>query len=118
LDEAVQQVNYLNGNPSTKDIYFCTSTQAYAEEKLGRNGFKFYKAKRNAGDAVRLKTLFIDSDLKGGDHGYDTMQEFAAAFADFLKATGLPKPTIIVNSGGGFHIYWCLQRALTTEEWM
>ena len=34
----------------------------------------------------------------------------------FLKATGLPTPTL-VNSGGGLHVYWPLTRDVTVDEW-
>lgn len=118
LDAAVKGVTFLNTSANSKDIYFCTSTQIYAEEKVSAKGFKYDKAIRTADGAVKLKALFIDCDLKGGDHGYDTPQEFAAALASFLTATGLPKPTIIIASGGGYHMYWCLLRALTVDEWL
>lgn len=124
LDEAVKAVQYYNQTASTRDVYFCTSTQAFAEKKTTDKGFEYYKAVRASENAVKMKAIFIDSDLVDGkseedkDKGYENPKAFVEALAAFLKATGLPKPTIIVASGGGFHMYWTLVRALTIEEWM
>lgn len=118
LNEAVKTVEFCNGSQTAKDIYFCTSTQAFAQEATSAKGFKYFKAVRASENAVKMKALFIDIDLKGGEHGYDTPKEFTAALGKFLKDTGLPRPTMIVSSGGGFHIYWCLLEALKIEDWM
>lgn len=117
LGEAVKTVEFASGNATARDIYFCTSTQMYAEEAVSQKGFKYKKAVRSQDNVAKLKSLFIDVDLKGGDHGYDTKEEFVRALGAFLKATSLPKPTMIVYSGGGFHLYWCLVTPLTIAEW-
>jgi hypothetical protein len=122
LGSAVNGVEYKIKSQNNRDIYFCTSTQGYAEEKVSARGFKYYKATRSQDNAVKLKALFIDIDLVDGKadktKGYDTPQELVTALGNFLKATGLPKPTVMVSTGGGFHLYWCLQSALTLEDWM
>lgn len=124
LNDAANGVNRLNTGSTSRDIYFCTSSQAFAQEKTSAKGFKFNKALRSSDGAVKMKALFIDSDLIDGKNddqkhkGYESKEAFGAALVEFLKATGLPRPTIIVSSGGGFHMYWCLMRALTIEEWL
>lgn len=124
LDSAVNYVSKCNTTASTKDIYFCTSTQALSKQSTSTKGFIYQKAIRSSEGAVRLKALFIDSDLIDGkneedkDKGYESKAAFGKALIEFLKATGLPRPTIIVGSGGGFHMYWTMARALTVQEWM
>jgi hypothetical protein len=113
LDEAINVIHYRLGRPSTRGIYVCMSTQREAKEVPDRNGKIFHKAVRSTTNAVALKSLFIDFDFKG----YDTPDAAIAAFSEFLKATDLPDPSIIVETGGGQHIYWVLSRALTVEEW-
>lgn len=123
LNDAVRGVNYLNTNQTSRDIYYCTSSQAFAQEKVSARGFKYNKALRSSDGAVKMKSLFIDSDLIDGKSeenkhkGYESREEFGKALVEFLRETGLPRPTAIVASGGGFHMYWCLSRALTIEEW-
>lgn len=124
LSVLMKSFDYVVSNTTTKDMYFCTSTQAFAEDKVSPRGFKYIKALRSAEAAVKLKSIFIDCDLIDGkaeankDKGYATPKDFAEALAKFVKDTGLPRPTIVVSSGGGFHLYWCLVEALTVEEWM
>jgi hypothetical protein len=123
LNEAVKAVDYFNSKPdSIRDIYFCTSTQGYAEPKTTDRGFQWFKAVKLAENAVKLKSLFIDIDLVDGKEdkskGYDDMPQLIAALGAFLKASGLPRPTIMVSTGGGMHIYWCLLEALTVKDWL
>jgi hypothetical protein len=118
VKEAVGAIDYaLNKRGNTLDVYACLSTQRMAQEKITQRGFKMFTPIRNQQNAVRLKCLFLDIDLKGGEHGYTSSTEAAGALGSFLTATGLPKPTLIVASGGGFHVYWTLMKPLTPEEW-
>lgn len=122
LAEAVKAVEYCNSNSSSRDIYFCTSTQSYAIPKTTDKGFQYFKAVRSSDHAMKMKAIFLDSDLVDGKKdktkGYETPQAFSAALVQFLKDTGLPRPTMIVSSGGGFHIYWTLVEALPIADWL
>ena len=62
-----------------------------------------------------LRALFLDIDC-GPKKDYIDQADGAKALSAFLKATGLPTPTL-VNSGGGLHVYWPLTRDVTVEEW-
>ena len=115
LDRAVSLVAFYNTLDHVRDLYFCTSTQRTAQQGTNAKGKVTYKAIRNAENAVKMKSLFLDSDLK--DYGGDK-KAWAKAFAQFLQDSGLPKPTLMVFSGGGFHLYWTLMEALPVEKWM
>jgi hypothetical protein len=118
LDEAVNTVKWASSNPNIRDLYACLSTQrSPGKEKTDKFGRTWYAPMRGQANAVALKALWIDCDFKGGEHGYDTKEEALKEFTRFLKETSLPKPSMIVLSGGGFHIYYTLSRALTREEW-
>ncbi len=54
-------------------------------------------------------------DLDGKDFG--SIENALREFGSFLKATGLPRPSIYVNSGRGIHVYWCLDRDLPLDDW-
>lgn len=107
---------------NTRDIYFCTSTQNYAEHIIGKKGYAYFKAHRSQDNVSRLKALFIDIDLTDGkkdkSKGYENLKELTAALAQFLRDTGLPKPSMMVFSGGGMHVYWTLMKPVTLEEWL
>lgn len=118
LDEAANAIQWLARQPDTRDIYYCTSMQRVANEKTSKNNYKYFTPIRNQGNAVKLKALFIDVDAKGVDkNSYPDLPTAVEAVAKFLKDAGIPKPSAIVRSGGGMHVYWTLMRALTPAEW-
>ena len=117
VNEAVNAIQFALKSPDTRDIYVCMSMQKQAEEKVTAKGYRYYKPIRAQQNVIALKSLFIDIDFKGGDNGYDTPDDAIAALGNFLKETDLPKPSLIVSSGGGLHVYWTMMRPLTMAEW-
>jgi hypothetical protein len=117
LDEAVSAVRWLSSLPDTKDIYFCLSTQRKAQDRTSKAGHPYTLPIRNQENAVKLKSLFLDVDCKGGPNGYPDLSAAVKAIGKFLKDAALPQPSALVRSGGGIHVYWTLVRALTPIEW-
>lgn len=129
LDEAINALKFASNQTGTRDIYLCLSQQAVAEQKQGRNNYIYYKANRSAQHALLLKSFFLDIDVKPPQYdphtgvllpnqkGYSTFEEAAAALMEFITKISLPHPSLIVQSGGGLHVYWTMSRALTPEEW-
>ena len=115
VNEAINAIQFALKGANTRDIYVCLSTQRESEERTSANGFKYRVPIRSQQNAVALRSLFLDIDCKG--EGYANLNEAVVALAGFLKATGLPKPSIMVASGGGLHVYWVVSRALTPDEW-
>jgi hypothetical protein len=118
LDDAISYVRSAFGKPGTVGIYACMSTQREpGEANVSGAGRTYYKAKRHT--PARFKSLWLDIDTKltHSDAEYKDLPEAAAALAAFWKAVSLPKPSMIVCTGGGFQAYWCVSRALTVDEW-
>lgn len=101
-----------------RDVYVCMSAQAKADaEKAGKNNYKYRKAQRHSDDAMWFKSFYVDVDVKAKG-GYATTQEAEKAVQNFLHATGLPAPTIVVQTGsGGFHIHWTLDKPIDKATW-
>jgi hypothetical protein len=121
MHDAERALNFAaKPGSNTQNIYACMSLQSYAIENppKGKRKFTTWKSVRSAENAIRLKSFFIDIDLKDGPKGYATPEELLVALNSFIDATGLPRPTMVVSTGGGFHIYWCFDRALTPAEWL
>jgi hypothetical protein len=99
---------------AVSDIWFCTSLQ---KKVSMRNGYPC--AERKQVDALLLKALWLDVDVKPGkpDKGYETFDDAEKAIEAFYRKVGLPIPSVMVKSGGGAHVYWVLDRSLTREEW-
>lgn len=117
LDDAINVLTWITSQPGKREIYICMSSQRMAEEKTSKKGNKYLAPIRNQKNVIALKSLFLDIDFKAGDHGYENAHDAVVALKSFIKATCLPRPSIIVKSGGGLHVYFCLSRPLTREEW-
>ncbi|RZN09705.1 hypothetical protein CWO91_16890 [Bradyrhizobium genosp. SA-3] len=118
VQEAVNTVKWAMSVPDTRDIYVCLSTQREALQKKSQKGKEYLAPIRAQTNVVALKSLFLDLDAKGEDkNSYGSLAEATAALQDFIAKMDLPKPSVIVTSGGGLHVYWTLDRALTRYEW-
>jgi hypothetical protein len=117
VDEAIKAIDFALKQPDAFDIYACLSTQREAQAHTTQKGWTYHKPVRLAENAVALKSIWLDLDAKGGDKSYASQAEAIGALNDFVKATSLPKPSMIVGSGGGFHVYWIFSRALTPNDW-
>lgn len=116
LDGACNQVAWLQTQPTARDIYCAMSSQRAATPKQVANGRTVFWAERSLPNALALKSLFIDVDVKA--KGYASTADAIAALSKFMRDTGLPRPTLLVATGsGGFHGHWVLDRALTVDEW-
>ena len=94
------------------------SSQREYKEKITPTGFKAKKAICNQPNAVALKSLFLDLDAKGEDkNSYANLSDAVTALAGFIKVIGFPRPSFMVSSGFGLHVYWTMSRALAPDEW-
>ena len=75
---------------------------------------------RAACNAKFHKALFLDLDCgeekAERKQGYVTQRDALNALKAFCKSVGLPPP-IIVDSGGGIHVYWAFEMAVPTANW-
>src|SRR5262249_38641 len=81
LEEAEKALKWALGKPDTLDIYVCMSLQSECEEITTKTGYKIKGAKRNQENALALKSLFLDVDVK--DKGYRSEKEAVAALIAF-----------------------------------
>lgn len=113
-DDLVSVVDWALRLPQTfTDIYFCTSLQG----RVGRPKNGKPTAARSQQDALALRSVWLDIDIKEPPKGYADVDEALAALDAFVEAFSLPSPTAIVASGGGIHVYWISDKPLTPDEW-
>lgn len=77
----------------------------------------FSEKSRKAEHATHMRALFIDIDC-GEDKPYTDQAEGAVALRGFITTHKLPRPTYVVDSGGGLHAYWAFDRDLEISEWL
>lgn len=98
LEGAIQ---YAEAKSAATDIYFSPGLQSVRPEGRGRG-----EARTVAG----ISTLWLDIDVAGGAHKKDAEElpsrEQALAMLDEAPL----KPSVIVETGGGFHAYWLLDQ--------
>ena len=70
---------------------------------------------RKADNCLFVRTFFLDIDSHG-KKAYGTKEETFQAIDHLLEATGLPEP-VCIDSGGGIHAYWIMDRDIPYEEW-
>jgi hypothetical protein len=121
IDECINSIQWAQRQADTRDFYVCLSTQREYEERKTKNGRTMRIARRSQENACQLRALYIDVDVKSGDHhadGYEDITEAATTSLDFFKRAGLPRPTLYVKTGsGGLHFYWCISEALDVATW-
>jgi Primase C terminal 2 (PriCT-2)/Family of unknown function (DUF5906) len=68
----------------------------------------------NRKDPIAKRAFHLDLDGKDFPGGTaQAVQELGT----FVKATGLPPPSIYVTSGRGVHVYWCLDSDVPVDQW-
>ena len=86
-----------------REIYFCCAT------------LKDAQGRRTAKNSVGYKSFRADIDC-GPAKDYGSHKKGLEGLQKFLEATGLPLP-MIVNSGGGWHVYWTLDKVIDYNTW-
>jgi predicted P-loop ATPase len=106
IDEAQEVVLDAAANASVRGIFV-------AQGRM-REG-------RNAENALAFSAVWLDLDTKNfrqpEDDDATAIQRVLAELNDFVAATGLLQPSVIVSSGGGLHCYWLFGRPLEKKRW-
>lgn len=85
VDKFVSMMAWLQTRPQVTDLYFCLSVQN--KTKVNKQGK--LQASRQAADAVNLKAIWLDVDVKA-DKGYATLPEALRAISKFIEDAKLP----------------------------
>lgn len=72
---------------------------------------------RSSENITDLKSLFIDLDCGPNKHFID-QKDALVRLNTVLEATGFPHPSVVVNSGGGIHAYWCFDIPIPKDDWL
>jgi Domain of unknown function (DUF927) len=75
------------------------------------------RGRRVIDKALHIRALWLDIDIRKAEGAHHTFNEAATALLGFISKNKLPQPTV-VHSGGGLHVYWTLDRALTADVWL
>lgn len=115
IEELADKINELKDIPHFTLYHACASFRERSVPKAG--GGTECRTTRNS---MLAKSFWLDIDV--GEHklekkkGYPTKRDAANAVGQLCKTIGLPTP-MIVDSGGGIHVYWPLTEAVPVSQW-
>lgn len=96
------------------DLWLCMATLDKVDTKEGNSGKPYAASLRKIENAVGYKSIWMDIDV-GPTKIYKTLADAITALKKLIKAF-LP-PSMIVKSGGGLHVYWCLTESVSQALW-
>lgn len=101
------------------NIYVGVHPTSQTEKRVSKTGNPYVVAVRKAAFITHGRALFADVDIGKADQAKSMKDvgEFAQTLAAAVKAKKVPHPTMIVRTGGGFHLYWVLDKWLPAGEW-
>jgi len=76
----------------------------------------FSNHKRNAKNALYLRSFFLDLDVGKANNSYASKADALTALNKFLVDAEFPEP-IVLDSGAGIHAYWPFDKDVSYEEW-
>lgn len=114
INDFLNRAKWVETAANYYDVWFCTSLQRDSTTTKGGTP----KAIRLARNALLLKALWVDIDIKPNNpNHYTTISGAIDAVMQFCADTAIPLPTAWVHSGGGLHVYWISGTPLTEPEW-
>jgi hypothetical protein len=119
FQDVTEMASYAVWSSGKKNcVYFCCASQLRAEvtDRVNQRGAPQFKAIRSAANARAMKALWMDIDI-GKPGAYESVGEAVSEIASFCEHTAIPKPTIIVASGSGVHVYWTFTAPVTPDQW-
>ncbi len=103
----------------SRDVYFGVALQsqeaAVAIARRRRSRATARSVRGSEASATLLPALWADIDIAGPGHANDELPPNREAALSLLSAVPKP-PSIVVDSGGGFHLYWLLDKALRLAD--
>ena len=83
---------------------------------MALSSFTALERGRKSVNARRERCLWADVDVGKAGCRWQTREEALAGLVGFARKTGM-KPTLLVSSGMGWHVYWRLKEELETPRW-
>ena len=119
-DKNPLQVSFLN-NADAVTLIERTLANNKVDTFVSLAQFPTESVARTSENAESFMSVWIDIDCECGDgkiKPYKTKVAGCEALDQFLQNTKLPSPSILVDSGGGWHVYWCFDQPISKDDWL
>ncbi len=77
----------------------------------------FVEQKRNSDNVSRLQCLYLDLDC-GEGKPFASKRDALVKVREFCHKVDLPKPSVLVDSGRGVHVYWVFEESVDLATWL
>ncbi len=71
-------------------------------------------ASANRKDPIAKRCWYLDLDPKEFGDKDNALRQLGV----FMRVTGLPPASILVDSGNGWHVYWCVEEDVPVAHWL
>jgi putative DNA primase/helicase len=113
-----KQTAFASNHAAEESIFKAISQREDVFVSLAQ--FREDSPKREGAFAEHFASVWVDIDVECGDGKAKPYASRAAgmeALEAFLSQTALPRPSLLVNSGGGIHAYWCFSEIIDKTAW-
>lgn len=86
-------------------------------EKLITNSYGKDRPRRTQANVATLRSFWADIDCKGEPGTYGSKREALEALISYVRDGAIPNPSLIVDSGNGIHVYWCMNEDVERDVW-
>lgn len=119
IDDAIAHINRLTFEG--KAAYYAMATfkddKYWDAEFTNPDGSKGKNRTRTQTNAMLMRSFFLDLDIDAADpRKFPDKPTALAEFEQFRLKLNLPEP-MVVDSGGGYHMYWPLHHAVPATQW-
>jgi hypothetical protein len=94
----------LDENDAGRNLYFSVNPTARALDK-----------KATKGDIARVEYLHVDLDGRAGEDLANERERIRKRLNGALAADGIPPPSFIIDSGGGYQAFWRLAEPIELD---
>ena len=101
FDDAISQINKINNQ--RKDVWF------------GTGSFKDDSSRKKS-NVKSKKALYLDLDC-GPDKDFVDQKDAVVQLNGFVKASGIPAPSLLISSGYGVHAYFTFKDYMPLSQW-
>src|SRR5262245_48848733 len=109
-------IDARNGWPNS-NVYVAMGIMTAVGTRRTVDGLGYDMGGRPGSNMAAFNALWMDLDVKPGE--YTSTAEAQQELERFIAASGMPKPTMrVLSGGGGIHVYWCTDRPMPKDEWL
>ncbi len=98
------------------DVYIGTGTRTVDLYEKFKASEKPINHRGGKAGVRSVSSIWIDLDIQSGNHQKKNLWGSLASFMELLNDNNFPKPSMTIESGGGYHLYWILNKPILFDK--